>query len=200
MASTRLPTRDRLLDAGSALFRRQGYTATGLKQIATEGGAPIGSLYHFFPGGKDELVRAAVTRSGERYGRLIDRVFERSPDVVEGLLEWFRMAAEALEASDYADGCPIATVALEAAGGDDGVREACGDVFESWLEKVAAELREAGLSAEQARSLAVFALSALEGAFVLARTARSTEPLKRSAELLETTARALFGAQGRPSA
>lgn len=77
MATTR-DTRARLLEASAQLFRRQGYAGTGLKQITAAGRAPWGSLYHFFPGGKEELGAAAIAHSGQRYRKLFDLVYARS--------------------------------------------------------------------------------------------------------------------------
>ncbi|QXN94328.1 TetR/AcrR family transcriptional regulator [Nocardia iowensis] len=192
-------TRDRLLDAGAALFRQQGYTGTGLKEIAAAGAAPMGSLYHFFPGGKEQLGVEAVTRSGQRYQRLIDLVFDRSEDFPGAVHLWFRLAAEALEKSDFGDGCPIATVALETAGTGESLRAACAAVFDAWLDRVTEELVRDGHGLRQARSLASFALAALEGAIVLARTTRDTTHLRQSAtHVADTIAarRAAAGASG----
>src|SRR5919199_3742178 len=102
-------TRDRILGSTAELFRRQGYTGTGVKQIVAEAQAPFGSLYHFFPGGKEELGAEAIRRSGEIYGRLIDAVFEPAPDIATAVSDFFAGAAEHLRETGYADACPIAT-------------------------------------------------------------------------------------------
>src|SRR5687767_7269765 len=97
------------------LMRRNGYTGTGLKQIAGESGAPFGSLYHFFPGGKKELTAAALRSAGLAYQRLVEGVIDAAGDLVAGVQDAFAGAAALLEATDYADACPIETVALEVA-------------------------------------------------------------------------------------
>src|SRR3954465_13853809 len=107
------PTRDRLLDASGELFRRQGYAGTGVKQILAEASAPFGSLYHHFPGGKEELGAETIRRSGFLYGMLFAEVVGPAPDVVTGIGDFFAGAAQTLEETGYADACPIATVALE---------------------------------------------------------------------------------------
>src|SRR5947209_17805880 len=106
-------TKDRIIETSAELFRRQGYSATGVKQIVNAAKAPFGSLYHFFPGGKEELGAATVRTSGALYGQLVPAVFDPAPDVVTGVRTFFNAAAENLEQSDFEDGCPIATVALE---------------------------------------------------------------------------------------
>jgi len=176
-------TRSRLLDAGAALFRRQGYAGTGLKRIVEEGRAPWGSLYHFFPGGKQQLGAEAVARSGARFGRLLESVLGGA-DVVASVRAMFALSAAALEASDYADGCPVATVALEAASTSEPLREACAEVFDAWVATLEARLVSAGVDAGDAAGLAVVGLSAFEGAIVLARTGRTTRPLLVAGDMM----------------
>jgi len=192
-------TRERVLDVSAQIFRRQGYAATALKQIVSEGRAPIGSLYHFFPGGKQQVGLEALTRSGEGFGRLIDHVFERSSDTPAAAIAWFALAADALEQSDYADGCPIGTVASEVASSNDALRLVCAEAFEAWMAKIRIALIRDGVSPADAKALAVFGLSALEGAFILSRVTRSTQPLENSGQLV---AAAIQGAirSGQPRA
>src|SRR5437588_899314 len=162
-------TRDRLVEASAELFRRQGYVATGVKQIVTEAQAQFASLYHFFPGGKAELGAEAIRTSGALYELLIPAVFDPAPDVLSGVRAFFAGAAEHLVATDYADACPIATVALEVSSSSEPLRLACADVFDSWIEAGADRYATAGLSREKARELTIAMVAALEGAFVLAR-------------------------------
>jgi AcrR family transcriptional regulator len=184
------PTRSRILDATAALFMRYGYTGTGLKQIVADANAPFGSLYHHFPGGKQELGAEVIRRSGAMYGELVMSVFDAAPDIVSGVRDCFSGAAEVLRATDYADACPIETVALEVASTNDVLREAAAGVFESWIESGAARFRDAGLDAPSSRELAIFVIFLLEGAFVHARATRTTEALdvagKQAAAAVET--------------
>ncbi|URN02018.1 TetR/AcrR family transcriptional regulator [Actinomadura madurae] len=184
-------TRTRLLEAGAQLFREQGYAGTGLKQITAAGEAPWGSLYHFFPGGKEQLGAEAVRHSGDRYLRLFDLVFERTEqDVVESVRDFFQLSVDALQESDWADGCPIATVALETASTSEPLRHACAEVFASWEASVAGRLRGAGIAERRAGDLATYVLSAFEGALVLSRAAHDVRPLKVTAEVVAGTLRA----------
>jgi AcrR family transcriptional regulator len=177
-------TRDRIVEASSELFRKQGYAATGIKQIVTEAQAPFGSLYHFFPGGKEELGAESIRVSGALYELLIPAVFDPAPDLVTGVRLFFAGAAEHLRETDYADACPIATVALEVSSSSEPMREACADVFERWIAAGSTLHEGSGLSAERARELTIGMLAALEGAFVLARALRNTEPLAVAGELV----------------
>ncbi len=177
-------TRRRIVEAGAELLARQGYNATGVKQIVTAAEAPFGSLYHFFPGGKEELGAEAIRTSGAVYEQLVEAVFDPAPDPVTGVRLVFAGAATHLEQTDYADACPIATVALEVSSISEPMRLACADVFQSWTAAGAQRLERAGISAERSRELIIAMLAALEGAFVLARASRTTEPLLVAGEVV----------------
>ena len=170
-------TRERILDASGELFRRQGLTGTGIKQILEAAGAPSGSLYHHFPGGKDELAGETIRRAGAHYGELVASKLLAEPDLASGLRAAFRDAGATLEATGWADACPIETVALEVASTNDGLRQATAEVFDAWLDALTGLIVGEGLDSTVARSLALTIISALEGAFILARTARTTEAL-----------------------
>jgi AcrR family transcriptional regulator len=183
-------TRERILEASEELFRRQGLTGTGIKQILDEAGAPFGSLYHHFPGGKAQLAAETVSRAGAHYGELVAQKLLAEPDIVSGLRAAFRDAGATLETTDYTDACPIETVALEVASTNTALRVATAEVFDSWLDALGALLVREGLDEATARSLALTIVSALEGAFILARTARTTDALEACgtamASLVET--------------
>jgi len=170
-------TRTRIRAAASALFRRDGYSGTGLKRIAAESGAPFGSIYHFFPGGKQELGAAALTHGGERYRELLESVYPPGADVVEATEASFVQAAGLLEETDYRYACPIATIALEVANTDELMRTAAAAAFESWLELLEQRFTEAGMSTERALEVAVGTFCLIEGALLLARTTRSSVPM-----------------------
>src|ERR1035438_8010782 len=108
-------TRERIINASAELFRRQGYAGTGVKQIVAAAQAPFGSIYHHFPGGKEQIGAETIRVSGAFYALLIEAVVDPAPDLVSGIRGFFAGAAEQLRDSDYADACPIATVALEVA-------------------------------------------------------------------------------------
>src|SRR5436305_10439663 len=116
-------TKERIIETSAELFRRQGYAGTGVKQIVTAAKAPFGSLYHFFPGGKEELGAAAVRVSGALYEQLIPAVFDPAPDAVSGVRAFFAGAAAHLVETDFEDACPIATVALEVSSASEVMRE-----------------------------------------------------------------------------
>ncbi len=177
-------TRERIIDASAELLRRQGYAGTGVKQIVAAAKAPFGSIYHHFPGGKEELGAAAIRRSGALYELLIPAVFDPAPDLVSAVRLFFEGAAAHLEDSEYEDACPIATVALEVSSTSDTMREACADVFESWIAAGLPRFTAAGLDQATSRRLVIGMISALEGAFILARASQGTEALHVAGELM----------------
>lgn len=173
-------TRDRIVAAGASLFWRQGYTGTGMKQIVQEAEAPFGSVYHFFPGGKEELGTEVIRWSGAFYEELVVAVLDGAPDIVTAVRDAFAGAGDTLRASGYADACPIATVALEVSSTSELMRLACADVFEGWQTALAVRFEGAGIDAEASRVLASVFLSLLEGAFILGRASRTSEALEHA--------------------
>jgi AcrR family transcriptional regulator len=171
-------TRDRIMSTTAELFRRYGYTGTGMKQVVAEANAPFGSLYHHFPGGKEQLGGEVIRRSGRMYFELFEAIYDGAPDPATGVNDFFAGAAQVLRETDYADACPIATVALEVASTSEPLRRATAEVFEGWIGGAANRFAAAGVPEEEARELAILLISALEGAFVLARAMRSTEPVE----------------------
>jgi AcrR family transcriptional regulator len=171
-------TKDRIMDSSAELFRRQGYAGTGIKQILAAANAPFGSLYHFFPGGKEQLGAETIRSSGQLYIELFATIAMQAPDVPTAVGAFFSGAAETLVETDYADACPIATVALEVSSTNEQLRAACAEVFDSWIAGATQYFAAAGIAAAAARELAISMLCLLEGAFVFCRAMRSTEPLR----------------------
>ncbi len=172
------PTRERLVDAAAHQFRTRGFAATGIKAILSESDAPYGSMYHHFPGGKSDLGVAAIEQGSEQYRQLTADYFDDDDTPIGICIDrFFADAAEMLAATDYEDACPIATIAGEIASTDDSMRAAAATAFESWIAVVEARLRREGFGSDAARRSAVQLFCAIEGAFLLARTTRSVEPL-----------------------
>ncbi len=194
-------TKDRILDSTAELFRRQGYMGTGMKQIAAEAAAPFGSLYHFFPGGKEDLGCETIRTSGRLYTQLFAAIILESPDVLSAVHAFFAGAAETLRETDYADACPIATVALEVASTNEPLREATAEVFAEWIDGATQYFVFAGIADARSRELAFSMLCLLEGAFIFCRAMRSTESLHvAGATAVEAVRQALQEAESDGSA
>jgi AcrR family transcriptional regulator len=171
-------TRERIVTVSAEMFRRQGYEGTGLKQIVTAANVPFGSLYHFFPGGKEQLGAEAIRVSGGAFGRMGNAILDAAPDIVSGIRDLFNGAALTMKVTDYADACPIATVALEVSSSSEPMRQAAAEVFEDWIGDLQQRYMSAGIPADRARALAVATLSLLEGAFIFSRAMRTTQPVE----------------------
>jgi TetR/AcrR family transcriptional repressor of lmrAB and yxaGH operons len=174
-------TRQRLIRAAEQLLRTQGYSGTGLKQLTAAAGAPWGSLYHFFPDGKAELAAEAARYAGEIYAEGWRRAFDRTASPGEAIERVFMAETKLLETSDYRDGCPIASMTMDVASTDERLRSACERAFGLWLETLSDGFQRYGAPADAADGLASFVLSAIEGAIVLSRAAKSPAPLIASA-------------------
>jgi AcrR family transcriptional regulator len=188
-----IETRERILESSGELFRRQGYMGTGVKQIIEAASAPFGSLYHFFPGGKEELGAETIRRSGALYGLLFVEFVGPDAELVSGVRSFFAAAAQTLRETEYADACPIATVALEVSSTNEEMRQACADVFDAWIAGAVGRLAQDGIEPERGRELALLMISLLEGAFVLSRTLRTTDPVELAGESAAAAVQAALG-------
>ncbi|ANW19019.1 TetR/AcrR family transcriptional regulator [Streptomyces clavuligerus] len=186
-------TRERIVRAASLLMQRQGYDGTGIKQIAQEAGATLGSVYHFFPGGKQELAVAAVHRGDEEFTVILRELLDGEPDPAEAVLAVTRSLAEGLRESDWLDGCPVTATALGTAGRLPDIQGAASAAFIHWQEIFEAKLRGSGVPADEAAELAVTVVCTLEGAELCAQVTRDERPLltagRQLARLLGGTAR-----------
>lgn len=168
-------TRTRIITATNELFRRQGYHGTSLSQISLASAATIGSIYHFFPGGKSELTAAVIESTAAAYRELFESIVGAAADPVSGFADFFDGGAAILEESGFLDPCPIGTIAREVASTDEELRRAAASAFSSWTDAGERIFARAGVPADEAADLAIFVVAAIEGAFILSRTHRSAE-------------------------
>ena len=160
------------------LFRERGIDGTAFSDVIEHSGAPRGSIYHHFPGGKSQLVEEATATAGELLDGAIAAVAERvaTPgEVLDAFVGYWRPL---LEQSDYQAGCPIAAAAVASHEVTGGV-EAAGRAFTSWELTLAAAFERYGVPVDRAGSLATLMVSSIEGAILLCRSTRSYEPMER---------------------
>jgi AcrR family transcriptional regulator len=170
-------TDQRIVRAMAELLRVQGYAATGIQQLARAAGAPTGSIYHHFRGGKREVAAAALRETGAAFIQLLPMLLDRHADLATGIEAAFAAAAEDLATTGWANMCPVGTVAGEIADTEPELRQAVAEVIASWVEEGSRYLVGRGLSEADARAVTYALLTALEGAFLLARAQREVEPL-----------------------
>ena len=174
-----LPPRERMLQAAVRLISTQGVTGTGLREIVAASDAPRGSLQHYFPGGKDQLVTEAITIAGEVAARRVLRLADQIPGRTPGALFAAMAGAwrDIYARRGFAEGCPIAAAAADSAASSPVLRDAARRALDRWQGSVAEALAGLGVPEHRARPLALLLLSALEGALVMARSRQDTEPL-----------------------
>ena len=179
-----------MVEAASTLFRRQGYDATTWRQVTAASGAPAGSIGFLFPEGKEQLAAEVVSAVSATTRAQIDLLLARDDDPVAALRRWIEVSARILVDSDFTDGCPIATLALEMSHRSPAIREHVAEGYRSWLDRLAGHL--AATHGDGARDAAEIVLSAFEGALLLSRARRSTGPLDtlalRAGDLLDALA------------
>ena len=182
-------SKGKTLAAAARLFRQQGYHGTALHDILAAGGSPRGSLYFHFPKGKEEIGQAALTLAGEAVRQAIVQAAAASENAETFLVRIVRGMASDLEKSDYREGCPIATAALETAAQSEVLGAATRNAFQKWELEIKRGLFRFGLTSGDADLAATLVLSQLEGALLLARTYRSLEPLRRAEQAMKLLVR-----------
>jgi AcrR family transcriptional regulator len=172
--------RDRLTAATATLMRRHGVAGTGIAEILTASGVTRRSIYLNFPGGKAELVAAATRAAGDEMTSML-RDFVAQPDPIG---TFTRMWSEVLVSTDFEGGCPI----VAAASGRDESPEAAStaaEVFAEWAQLLSERLSDDGVNPTAAQSLSTTIVASIEGAVILSRAARSTEPLEQVSHHLD---------------
>lgn len=170
-------TRERILHATSRLLDRHGYEGAGVKQIAREAEASLGSVYHFFPGGKADLAAEALCVSGREFADLLRAALDGEREPAKAVAACARAVAASLRASDWIGGCTFTGTAVESAESAPQVHRAIAEAIEQWQEIVAEKLRSGGLSRPVARDLACTAIAMIGGAALASQIARDDQPL-----------------------
>jgi TetR/AcrR family transcriptional repressor of lmrAB and yxaGH operons len=176
--------RETLLATSVRLFRQKGYAATGLAEILAESGAPKGSLYHYFPGGKAEIGAEAVQLAGKTVTHTLKELAGKTAGPGDLIERYFDMLAWWMAASHYRDGCPITTTLLETVPEHEAIREAGAAAFAGWASVLADSAVSAGIAQPRAERLARFTIAALEGALIQCRVSGDEAPLRLVAEEL----------------
>ncbi len=170
-------TRQHIILAACKLLENQGYPATSLDEIVRESGAPKGSLYYYFPEGKEQLVSEAVLFSGKI---LIERMRDELAKYVnpfEALYKYVLQLASKVEEKKYVSSNPLTIVAVEAAGSSDRISQACLEVYSQIQEVLFEKMVCCGMSETEALQRSRLMLASLEGGIILSRVHRTVDPL-----------------------
>ncbi|MFF1272653.1 TetR/AcrR family transcriptional regulator [Streptomyces marokkonensis] len=171
--------RERMVFSAAQLIRRDGVSSTGMRDVAAHARAPRGSLQHYFPGGKEQLVNEAVGWAGRYAGNRVARFLAALPEPTPGALFalMVRQWTDEYETHGFGGGCPVAAATVDRAGSADSTREAASAAFTGWTGAVARALADMGVPAERSAPLATLMISSLEGAILIARAERSVRAL-----------------------
>jgi len=173
----------RIESVAADLLARDGFNGMGLKALSEATALPYGSIYHHFPGGKEEIAATAILANASVVGQLLEaNLAEGVTD--DAIRRMFAFMAERLEASDWSAGCVVGTPAADDPSAAPTVRDACADGFALIVDPIASTLEREGVARADARALALTLVAAYEGATLLARTQRSREPLDTAAEAM----------------
>jgi TetR/AcrR family transcriptional regulator, lmrAB and yxaGH operons repressor len=180
----RSDSRSRMIHAAAQLFRERGYHATAFSDVIQASGAPRGSTYFHFPGGKQELAREAIALAGDE----IEEMVAEAAGHCDGPGSFVRalggMVAARLEGSDYRSGCAIATMVLELAPQNEELSRDFEKVFGRWRQALARQFEIRGITPGRATDLADLVMSAFEGALVVSRAARRIDSFRTAIEAL----------------
>lgn len=174
--------RSNILNAAVTLFRRRGYAATGLADILQHSRAPKGSLYHYFPQGKEQLGEEAALLAGAVVSQTLRKLGEEHSSAADVMRAYGKLLAGWLEASAFEDGCPLATTLLETTPQSTRMAAAGQQAFNQWTAEIRTLLEHQGADAETARRLAQLAIATIEGALIQARVESSARPVLESTE------------------
>ncbi len=173
------PTRDRLVEAARTLFWKHGYASTGIAQILKAADAGSGSLYYFFPTKEDLLLAVLEWYQENLWPQVVQPIFDRVSDPIErvfGILDGYRRG---LLATSFQHGCPIGNLALELADSNPAARQLLAVNFTGWRKAIEQCLAEAAVKLPDSldrEQLALFVLTTMEGAVMLARAYQSIDP------------------------
>jgi AcrR family transcriptional regulator len=181
-----MKTEQRIVRSMAELLRVQGYAATSLQQLARAAGAPTGSIYHHFRGGKREVAAAALRETGAAYIQLLPMLLDPHDNLATGIEAAFAAAAEDMANTGWANMCPVATVAAEIADTEPQLRQVAAEVIAFWVDTGNRYLASRGLSETDARAVMYALLAALEGGFLLARAQHDVEPLLAAGRAVST--------------
>ena len=182
-------TRERMVASAVDLLARRGLQATSFSEVLEDSGAPRGSVYHHFPGGKDQMIDSALDAAGSRAIELIER---KAGAPAEEVAAWFlHIWREVLIRGKFEAGCAVLAVAVAADSPE--LLEHTARVFRTWRKRLAELLEQGGLSSVDASRFAAVLVASSEGAVVMARAEQSLEPFDLVAEQLLAQVRQLSG-------
>jgi TetR/AcrR family transcriptional repressor of lmrAB and yxaGH operons len=177
--------REQILQTTCALLEKQGYHGTGLNEIVKESGAPKGSLYYYFPDGKEQITTEAVLHSGEETAERIRMGLGQSSNASKAVYDFVLKVADNVELSGFAAGSPLTAVAMETATQSERINLACREAYGMLQSAFNEKLLECGFTKARSDELAIFIVASIEGGIILSRTHHTGGPLRLVAKHLK---------------
>lgn len=178
--------REQILLTTSILLEKQGFHGTGLNEIIKESGSPKGSLYYYFPEGKEQIAAEAILQSGKMTAERIQAGLAGSSAPAKAIHDFILKIAENVERSGYGAGGPLTAVAMETATQSERINSACREAYGMIESAFKARLLESKLPSQKAGELARFITAAIEGGIILSRTYHTGDPLRIVARQLKS--------------
>lgn len=177
-------TRTRMVESMLSHIQTSGYAGSGVSAVLADAEAPKGSLYFHFPDGKESLGEHAIALAAERFDALVTHTTTTASTPADAVHLVVDALCDMLTTSDYELGCPVSVVTLEMGGTSERLRGACQDAFTKWISSVASALHRDGADPESSHALATTVVAAIEGATILSRARRDTQPLRDAASVM----------------
>jgi len=183
--------REDLINAAVELFGERGYEGVGVAELLTKAGAPRGSLYFHFPGGKEQIGAEAVARVGAEVAARFRGLHDSGVDLDTFIDRVFKTTAKEVKERAFKASCPMAAVASGFGAADINLAAAVREAFASWEREIANAARARGLTAKNADILASAMLLSIEGAFIVSKAQGSATPHVNAARALKALATSL---------
>ncbi len=177
--------REQILQTTCTLLEKQGYHGTGLNEIVKESHAPKGSLYYYFPDGKEQITAEAVLQSGKDTAERIRMGLSESSSASKAVSDFVLKVADHVELSGFAAGSPLTAVAMETATQSERINLACREAYGMLQSAFHEKLLECGYTKARADEMATFIVASIEGGIILSRTSHTANPLRLVAKQLK---------------
>jgi TetR/AcrR family transcriptional repressor of lmrAB and yxaGH operons len=176
--------REQILQTTCDLLEKQGYHGTGLNEIVKQSGAPKGSLYYYFPEGKEQITAEAVLQSGQMVSERIRVRLAGSTSASKAIHDFILLVAENVERSGFAAGSPLTAVAMETATQSERINLACRAAYQMLQDAFTKKLLDGGMTRVKAEEMGTFVTASIEGGIILSRTLHTADPLRTVAKQL----------------
>jgi AcrR family transcriptional regulator len=165
-----------MLISAAAVMRERGAAGVTIDEVLARSGAPRGSVYYHFPGGRNQILVEALQYAGDAIAGVIDEAAQHGGmHLVSEFVEfWEQLLAE----SDFTAGCPVVAAAIGSADEEPQLTSVAGSIFGHWRDALSRAFVIDGFDEADAASLAIMCIASLEGAVVLCRSTRSVDPLR----------------------